>query len=48
MTTVVHQIVPVLARHDAVGGHTLRVQAALRAEGISSEILLSDQQSDRL
>lgn len=38
MTTAVHQIVPVLARHDAVGGHTLRVQAALRAEGIASEI----------
>lgn len=36
--TAVHQIIPVLARHDAVGGHTLRVQAALRAEGFESEV----------
>lgn len=36
--TTVHQLIPVLAPHDAVGGHTRRVQAALRAEGHRSDI----------
>lgn len=36
--STVHQIIPVLATHDAVGGHTLRVQSALQQHGIRSEI----------
>lgn len=36
--TAVHQILPVLAPHDAVGGHTRRVQAALRSQGHESRI----------
>jgi glycosyltransferase involved in cell wall biosynthesis len=34
----VHQFVPMLHLGDAVGGHTLAVQAELRARGLASEI----------
>ena len=34
----VHQFVPMLHPHDAVGGHTLNIQAALRELGLESEI----------
>lgn len=36
--TSVHQIIPVLAPYDAVGGHTRRVQRALRDRGFRSDI----------
>ena len=36
--TTVHQIIPVLAPHDAVGNHTLQVRDALRGAGIESEV----------
>jgi len=36
--SAVHQIIPVLAPHDAVGGHTRRVRDALRSRGHHSEI----------
>lgn len=36
--TTIHQIVPVLADHDAVGGHSRRVQAALADHGHQSKI----------
>ena len=36
--TAIHQIIPVLAPHDAVGNHTLQLQAALRAAGYESEV----------
>jgi glycosyltransferase involved in cell wall biosynthesis len=36
--TAVHQFVPTLAPRDAVGGHYLAVQAALREAGYESEI----------
>ena len=36
--TTVHQVIPVLARRDAVGAHTLQVRDALRAAGHDSEI----------
>lgn len=36
--TTIHQIIPVLAPHDAVGNHTLALRAALRAAGFESEI----------
>jgi len=36
--TTVHQIIPVLAPHDAVGSHTLQVRDALRGAGITSEV----------
>lgn len=36
--TAVHQFVPTLAPHDAVGGHYLAVQATLRAAGYESDI----------
>ncbi len=36
--TTVHQIIPVLAPHDAVGNHTLQLRDALRAAGIESEV----------
>ena len=32
--TTVHQVIPVLAPHDAVGNHTLQVREALRAGGV--------------
>jgi L-malate glycosyltransferase len=34
----IHQFVPMLHRHDAVGEHTLALQALLRAEGVASKI----------
>jgi L-malate glycosyltransferase len=36
--TTVHQVVPVLAPHDAVGNHTLQVREALRQAGFESEV----------
>lgn len=36
--TTVHQIIPVLAPHDAVGNHTLQVRDALRDAGFESEV----------
>lgn len=36
--TTVHQIIPVLAPHDAVGNHTLQVREALRHAGFESEV----------
>lgn len=36
--TTIHQIVPVLARHDAVGSHSRRVQTALADRGHGSKI----------
>lgn len=36
--TAVHQIIPVLAPHDAVGNHTLQVRDALRDAGFESEV----------
>jgi glycosyltransferase involved in cell wall biosynthesis len=36
----VHQFVPMLHRHDAVGQHTLAVQALLRSRGVASEIFV--------
>lgn len=36
--TTVHQVIPVLAPHDAVGNHTLQVRDALRDAGITSEV----------
>lgn len=36
--STIHQIIPVLAPHDAVGGHTMRVREALRQRGHRSEI----------
>jgi glycosyltransferase involved in cell wall biosynthesis len=38
--TAVHQFVPMLHRHDAVGQHTLAVQALLRGRGLSSEVFV--------
>jgi glycosyltransferase involved in cell wall biosynthesis len=34
----IHQFVPMLHRHDAVGEHTLALQALLQAEGVASKI----------
>lgn len=34
----IHQFVPMLHRHDAVGSHTLAVQGALAARGVTSQI----------
>jgi len=36
--TTVHQVIPVLAPHDAVGNHTLQVRDALREAGFQSEV----------
>jgi glycosyltransferase involved in cell wall biosynthesis len=36
--TTIHQVIPVLAPHDAVGNHTLALRDALRAAGIDSEV----------
>ena len=36
--TTVHQIITVLAPHDAVGNHTLQVRDALRDAGFTSEV----------
>lgn len=36
--TTVHQVIPVLAPHDAVGNHTLMVRDALREAGFTSEV----------
>ncbi len=36
--TAVHQVIPVLAPHDAVGNHTLQVRDALRGAGFESEV----------
>jgi glycosyltransferase involved in cell wall biosynthesis len=36
--TTVHQVIPVLAPHDAVGNHTLQLRDALRAAGFESEV----------
>jgi glycosyltransferase involved in cell wall biosynthesis len=38
MIRAVHQFLPVLSGHDAVGAHTLLVRDALRAAGFESEI----------
>lgn len=40
--TAVHQFLPRLAPRDAIGGHTLLVQEALRSAGIESEIFVGD------
>ncbi|MCZ7531679.1 MAG: hypothetical protein M5U31_15900 [Acidimicrobiia bacterium] len=40
--TAVHQLLPRLAPRDAIGGHTLRVQEALVAAGITSEIYVGE------
>jgi glycosyltransferase involved in cell wall biosynthesis len=34
----IHQFVPMLHHHDAVGEHTMALQALLRAEGVASKI----------
>jgi glycosyltransferase involved in cell wall biosynthesis len=36
--TTVHQVIPVLSPHDAVGNHTLQVRDALRGAGFESEV----------
>ena len=36
--TTIHQIIPVLAPHDAVGNHTLALRDALRHAGFESEV----------
>jgi glycosyltransferase involved in cell wall biosynthesis len=36
--TTVHQVIPVLAPHDAVGNHTLQLRDALRGAGFESEV----------
>jgi glycosyltransferase involved in cell wall biosynthesis len=36
--TTVHQIIPVLAPHDAVGNHTLQLRNVLRGAGFESEV----------
>ena len=36
--TTVHQVIPVLSPHDAVGNHTLQVRDALRQAGFESEV----------
>lgn len=36
--TTIHQIIPVLAPHDAVGNHTLQLRDALRGAGFESEV----------
>jgi glycosyltransferase involved in cell wall biosynthesis len=36
--TTIHQVIPVLAPHDAVGNHTLALRDALRAAGYESEV----------
>ena len=41
MSFAVHQVVPVLSRHDATGQHTRLVQRLLRSQGIHSEIYAS-------
>ena len=50
--TTVHQVIPVLAPHDAVGAHTLRVQAALQAARIESrvfaEVIIGDPSGEAL
>ncbi len=38
MTAAIHQFIPMLHRHDAVGGHTMALRVALRAAGHPSEI----------
>ena len=40
--TAIHQFLPRLAPRDAIGGHTLLIQEALRAQGIDSEIFVGD------
>jgi glycosyltransferase involved in cell wall biosynthesis len=44
--TTVHQVVPVLARADAVGAHTLLARDAFRAAGWSSEVFAEDLHDD--
>jgi glycosyltransferase involved in cell wall biosynthesis len=36
--TTIHQVIPVLAPHDAVGNHTLALRDALRGAGFESEV----------
>jgi glycosyltransferase involved in cell wall biosynthesis len=36
--TTIHQVIPVLAPHDAVGNHTLQLRDALRHAGFESEV----------
>jgi len=45
--TTVHQIIPVLAPHDAVGNHTLMVRDALREAGFTSEVFSELRFGDR-
>jgi glycosyltransferase involved in cell wall biosynthesis len=45
--TTVHQIIPVLAPHDAVGNHTLQVRDALRDAGFESEVYAEHRYGDR-
>lgn len=45
--TTVHQVIPVLAPHDAVGNHTLMVREALREAGFESEVFAELRFGDR-
>lgn len=45
--TTVHQVIPVLAPHDAVGNHTLLVRDALREAGFTSEVFAELRLGDR-
>jgi glycosyltransferase involved in cell wall biosynthesis len=45
--TTVHQVIPVLAPHDAVGNHTLMVRDALREAGFTSEVFSELRFGDR-
>jgi L-malate glycosyltransferase len=40
------QVVPVLARHDAIGSHVLHCQSVLRELGLASQIYFQDAPSD--
>jgi len=44
--TAVHQFVPTLAPRDAVSTHYLRMRAALRAAGYSSDIYAMDSRGE--
>ena len=45
--TTVHQVIPVLAPHDAVGNHTLQLRDALRDAGFESEVFAEHRYGDR-
>jgi len=40
--TAIHQFLPRLAPRDAIGGHTLRIQEALVARGVTSDIYVAE------